>query len=187
MSSDPAFGIDLGTMNTVVAYSFEIGIPTPVSIKNSLVTPSVLSFNANSYAVGNELETNPNVADPQQLIRMVKRIMALPKDVYDGNRQNFSMLEYEIAEDDEKMCSVKVQFRGEQKIYLSEFLSGLLLAAIKSELVAKYNLTDRSPRVVISVPAYFNTIQRRAIEAAGKMAKFKVLRVVNEPIAGAFV
>ena len=58
------FSIDLGTTKTAVACSFDTGISTPVSIKNSLATPSVLSFNANSLAVGNEVETNLNVTDP---------------------------------------------------------------------------------------------------------------------------
>lgn len=49
-----------------------------------------------------------------------------------------------------------------------------------------YGFEEDSPEVDITVPAYFDTVQRRATEAAGKMAGFKVLRVVNEPTAGAF-
>ncbi len=47
-------------------------------------------------------------------------------------------------------------------------------------------ILHEAPQVVISVSAYFNTVQRRATEAAGRMAAFKVLRIVNEPAAGAF-
>ena len=57
---------------------------------------------------------------------------------------------------------------------------------IRTELVSVYNLKEEKPKVVISVPAYFNIVQRRATEAASKMAGLEVLRVVNELTAGAF-
>lgn len=39
--------------------------------------------------------------------------------------------------------------------------------------------------VVITVPAYFNNMQRQATRDAGELAKLNVLRVVNEPTAAA--
>ncbi len=53
-------------------------------------------------------------------------------------------------------------------------------------LISMYNLKTTMPRVVICVPAYYNTVQRKATGAAGKMAGFHVTRVVKEPTASAF-
>ena len=84
------------------------------------------------------------------------------------------------------MCAVRVNYKGKDRVYHPEILSGLLVGFIKQELSKMYNLKNKAPDVVISVPAYFNTVQRRATEASGKMAGFKVLRVLNEPTAGTF-
>lgn len=40
-------------------------------------------------------------------------------------------------------------------------------------------------RAVISVPAYFNDIQRRETAEAGQLAGFTVERIINEPTAAA--
>jgi len=127
--------------------------------------------------------------------------MGLPLEKYDPTCSDFSMLSYNVVQDKEskaegdtsvstvtpmKMCSVSVQYEDKLRIFRPEVISGLLLATIKDELVSMYNLHSDAPKVVISVPAYFNTVQRRATEAAGRMAGLKVLRVVNEPTAGAY-
>jgi molecular chaperone DnaK len=43
----------------------------------------------------------------------------------------------------------------------------------------------RSPKAVITVPAYFNDSQRQATKDAGRIAGLEVLRIVNEPTAAA--
>jgi molecular chaperone DnaK len=43
----------------------------------------------------------------------------------------------------------------------------------------------RSPKAVITVPAYFNDAQRQATKDAGKIAGLEVKRIVNEPTAAA--
>ena len=47
-------------------------------------------------------------------------------------------------------------------------------------------MIEKHPDVVITVLSYFSQKQRHATRAAGKVASLNVLRVVNEPIAGAF-
>ncbi len=111
------------------------------------------------------------------------------------------MLSYDVVQDYEsmaagsnteiksavtKMCAVKVYCNEKDRVYRPEILSRLLRASTKQKLTKMCNLKNNAPEVVISVPAYFNTVQRRATEAAGNMAGFKVLRVGNEPTAGAF-
>ena len=40
-------------------------------------------------------------------------------------------------------------------------------------------------KAVITVPAYFNDMQRQATKDAGKIAGLEVLRIINEPTAAA--
>jgi molecular chaperone HscC len=67
--------------------------------------------------------------------------------------------------------------------YKAEDLSALVLRSLKAD--AEKNLGETVDRAIISVPAYFNDIQRKATYAAGKMAGLKVERLINEPTAAA--
>ena len=80
---------------------------------------------------------------------------------------------------------VSVNFGNRERIHRPEAIYGLLLAAIKEELVACHNLHE-AKQLVTSVPAYFNTVQRGATEAARTMAGFKVPRDVKELTAASF-
>lgn len=64
-----------------------------------------------------------------------------------------------------------------------EDLSALVLKKLKAD--AESFLGEPVDRAVISVPAYFNDVQRKATYAAGKMAGLKVERLINEPTAAA--
>ncbi len=67
--------------------------------------------------------------------------------------------------------------------YKAEDLSALVLRSLKAD--AEAFLGETVDRAIISVPAYFNDIQRKATYAAGKMAGLKVERLINEPTAAA--
>ncbi|QIZ48225.1 MULTISPECIES: Hsp70 family protein [Dickeya] len=66
------------------------------------------------------------------------------------------------------------QFRAEE-------LSALLLRQLKED--AETWLGRPLTEAVITVPAYFNDVQRRAVKNAAKLAGLTVLRLLNEPTA----
>ena len=55
----------------------------------------------------------------------------------------------------------------------------------KIKLDAEEKLGEKSQNVVITCPANFDDSQRKATQAAGEIAGFKVLRIINEPTAAA--
>jgi len=65
--------------------------------------------------------------------------------------------------------------------FRAEELSALVLKALKVD--AEAYLGEPVTEAVITVPAYFNEMQRRATKAAGELAGFKVERLLNEPTA----
>jgi len=67
--------------------------------------------------------------------------------------------------------------------YRPEELSQFVLRSLKED--AEAYLREPVSDVVISVPAYFNDHQRKATIDAGRLAGFKVERLVNEPTAAA--
>jgi molecular chaperone HscC len=62
-------------------------------------------------------------------------------------------------------------------------LSAMVLSALKADAEAHLGVTVSD--VVISVPAYFNELQRKAVRAAGRIAGLNVTRLINEPTAAA--
>lgn len=67
--------------------------------------------------------------------------------------------------------------------YRAEELSQFVLRALKED--AESHLQQAVSEVVVSVPAYFNDLQRKATIDAGRLAGLKVERLVNEPTAAA--
>ncbi|MFS2033524.1 Hsp70 family protein [Polaromonas sp. CT11-55] len=69
---------------------------------------------------------------------------------------------------------------GKQSMRAEE-LSALVLKALKAD--AEAWLGESVTEAVITVPAYFNDVQRKATQAAGRLAGLKVERLLNEPTA----
>lgn len=80
------------------------------------------------------------------------------------------------------------RFIGSEKRYFvknREFspieISSFILKKLKDD--AEKILKQKIEEAVITVPAYFNEIQRKATFEAGKLAGLNVLRIINEPTA----
>jgi Fe-S protein assembly chaperone HscA len=174
--SDIIIGIDLGTTNSLVAYvkDGEAITVRDADGKNALV-PSILHFKADQkIIVGNEAREKL-IAEPQNTIFSVKRLMG--KSYQDlANFEDF--FSYKIIDEDaDKLVKIRVQDRFYTPIELSSYILEELKRRVEKALGAKVS------RAVITVPAYFNDSQRQATRDAGKLAGLDVLRIVNEPTA----
>ena len=69
------------------------------------------------------------------------------------------------------------------KVFTPLEISAFILRELKSWAEAFFG--EPVDRAVITVPAYFNDAQRQATKDAGKIAGLEVLRIINEPTAGA--
>lgn len=68
-------------------------------------------------------------------------------------------------------------------IFTPEELSSFVLRTLKAD--AEAYLNDTVEEVIISVPAYFNDLQRKATKRAAELAGLRVARLINEPTAAA--
>ena len=74
-------------------------------------------------------------------------------------------------------------YKIEGKEYKPQQISAFILQKIKND--AEAFTTDKIPKAVITVPAYFDDNQRQATKDAGTIAGLEVVRIINEPTAAA--
>ena len=68
------------------------------------------------------------------------------------------------------------------RYYAPEVISGLVLARLRSNLIRRIGSCDRA---VVTVPAYFDEVRRKATQDAAYLAGLEVLELLNEPTAAA--
>ncbi len=176
--SELIIGIDLGTTNSIAAYTKD---NQPIAIKGGdgkhTLVPSIIYFEQNGgVKVGHEASAQMEV-DPENTIYSIKRLMGKSFGDVETFEQYFS---YKVLdEDNEKL--VKIQIRD--KFYSPIELSAQILKQLKQNVETQLGATVN--RSVITVPAYFTDAQRQATRDAGKLAGLDVLRIINEPTAAA--
>ncbi|MBQ2822101.1 MAG: Hsp70 family protein [Thermoguttaceae bacterium] len=70
----------------------------------------------------------------------------------------------------------------ENKQYPPEVIEAFILNKLRNDAAAQVGYVSK---VVITVPAYFDEVRRKATQDAGYMAGFEVLDIINEPTAAA--
>jgi molecular chaperone DnaK len=170
-------GIDLGTTNTLAAWT-DGRVPRviPTERGNSLL-PSVVAYAGERVLVGAPAKEQLLI-NPADTIYGSKRLVGRPFH----SRQVQSLQKrfaYEIVEGKDGFAAVRA---GGKVRELTE-ISSILLSQIARYAAA--HLGGPLDGVVISVPAYYPLSQREAVRKAGKEAGLDVWRLVNEPTAAA--
>ena len=169
-------GIDLGTTNSVVAV-MEGGRPKviPASDTGRNLTPSVVEPVKN--LVG-DVAKRQMILNPSNTAYSVKRLMG--RRMGDAEvKKTETMVPYEIKGGKDNSAAIEI----EGKIYTPQEISARILMKLKKD--AEDYLGEKVESAVITVPAYFDDAQRQATKQAGKIAGFKVERIINEPTAAA--
>lgn len=171
-------GIDLGTTNSLVAYTdAQNGQPKCVpGPYGSTLCPSVVSIDADGGIVVGEPAKRRLLTQPERTIYSVKRLMGRgPADV----QAELKLFPFRIDPTSKNVIRVRL---GE-KVFTPPEISAFILRELKNWADAFFG--EAVDRAVITVPAYFDDAQRQATKDAGKIAGLEVLRLVNEPTAAA--
>lgn len=160
--SNIQIGIDLGTTNSEIAIYNKGQIEVLKNTLGDQYTPSVFGVNkAGDEEVGkkpyNRYFKDCTKAETENNKPEIKRLMG---------------------------SSQKVYFSRIDKEYLPEEISAKILESLKQDAIRK-NQNLNTSAVVITIPAYFSTVQAEATKRAGEIAGFKYVVLLQEPIAAA--
>ena len=150
-----AFGIDLGTTYSAIAYINDYSQPEIVNnLEGEQTTPSVVYFESDSkFVVGKEAK-NQLLLSGDTTISLIKRYMG---------------------------TSTSFKFFG--KTFTPEIISSIILKDLV-KFAQEYTGIDTN-KVVITVPAYFGLMEKEATRQAGEIAGLEVVGIVEEPVAAA--
>jgi molecular chaperone DnaK len=158
---DRIFGIDLGTTNSVIAYTDPTGTTEVIAGQDgNRIVPSVVYFGTDGSQIVGTSARQRAIVEPERVAMLFKRGMG---------EKTFL--------DDEQ------DFMVDGKVWSPEELSASVLK--KLALMGQDRFGEPVRRVVITVPAYFGDNERAATKSAGEIAGLEVVHIVNEPTAAA--
>jgi molecular chaperone DnaK len=171
-------GIDLGTTNCCVSV-LEGGTVQIISNKEGgRTTPSVVGFTDKDERLVGQIAKRQAVTNPANTLYAVKRLIGRKFNSPEVEKMR-STVPFDIVEAPNGDAHIKVLDR----VYSPPEISAIVLQRLK--LAAEEFLGDKITEAIITVPAYFDDMQRQATRDAGKIAGLEVERIINEPTAAA--
>jgi molecular chaperone DnaK len=166
-------GIDLGTTNSLIGV-MDSGFPILIADRDgSRLTPSVVYLPETGTPIVGAPADRMRALFPERTFYSVKRLI--------GRRPGESEKEdFPFAVTSQ---SGRTLLEIDQRLLKPEEISSLVLKKLKDD--AELSLGNTVDRAVITVPAYFNDLQRQATKRAGELAGLTVERIINEPTAAA--
>jgi molecular chaperone DnaK len=171
-------GIDLGTTNCCVSV-LEGGTVQIISNKEGgRTTPSVVGFTEKGERLVGQIAKRQAVTNAANTLYAVKRLIGRKFDSLEVEKMR-ETVPFEITEAPNGDAHIRVLDR----VYSPPEISAIVLQRLK--MAAEEFLGDKITEAIITVPAYFDDMQRQATRDAGKIAGLEVERIINEPTAAA--
>ncbi|XZQ58361.1 MAG: molecular chaperone DnaK [Arsenophonus sp.] len=171
-------GIDLGTTNSCVAIMDGKNARVLENSEGDRTTPSIIAYTQDGEILVGQPAKRQAVTNPQNTLFAIKRLIGRRFDDEEVQR-DVSIMPYKIirANNGDAWLDVKGQ-----KIAPPQISAEVLK---KMKKTAEDYLGEPVTEAVITVPAYFNDVQRQATKDAGRIAGLDVKRIINEPTAAA--
>ena len=177
----PALGIDLGTTYCCIGFWENDRVEIIPTETGSRTLPSYVAFTDTERLIGDGAK-NQAAQNPKNTVFDAKRLIGRRFDdpVIQSDIKHWP---FSVTATSDNRPRIGVEFKSEQKSFLPEEISAMVLTKLKQ--TAEAYLGGEVKDVVITVPAYFNDSQRQATKDAGIIAGLNVLRIINEPTAAA--
>jgi molecular chaperone DnaK len=171
-------GIDLGTTNCCVTV-LEGGTVQIISNKEGgRTTPSVVGFTDKDERLVGQIAKRQAVTNPRNTLFAIKRLIGRKFNSPEVEKMR-ETVPFEIVEATNGDAHIKVLDR----VFSPPEISAIVLQRLK--VAAEEFIGAPVTEAIITVPAYFDDMQRQATRDAGKIAGLEVERIINEPTAAA--
>ncbi len=171
-------GIDLGTTNCCVSVLEGGAVQIIPNKEGGRTTPSVVGFTEKGERLVGQIAKRQAVTNPTNTLYAVKRLIGRKFDSAEVQKMRENV-PFDITEAPNADAHIQVLDR----VYSPPEISAIVLQRLK--LAAEEFLGDKITEAIITVPAYFDDMQRQATRDAGKIAGLEVERIINEPTAAA--
>ena len=170
-------GIDLGTTNCCVAKCSDDKTKVIADELGNTTFPSYVTSTGGNIVVGHKAKAQV-ISNPESTIFGTKRLIGRDFKSQEVSRA-INYFPYKITQSNDGGVQIHI---GEQTFTPSD-VAAELLSSMKT--VASKSLKDTVTHAVVTVPAYFNSQQRKQTKEAVEKAGLEVLRLINEPTAAA--
>ncbi len=178
---EKVLGIDLGTTYSCVAVWRNGKVEVITNEHGIRTTPSVVSFTNKDILIGN-VAKNQMRRNYKNTVYDAKRLIGRlynDKEV----QEDMKLWPFKVKDDGKNRPLIEVEYLNEKKGFYPEEISSIILKYLKK--ISESYEGKEVKNAIITVPAYFNSSQRKATKLAGESAGLNVLRIINEPTAAA--
>ncbi len=163
-------GLDLGSYCSCVSVYEGTELKIIANSEGGLTTPSYVAFTKDGIKVGEHAKRQATV-NPEKTIFNIKRLMGKSYDDVKHLKRPYKIVN----------SNGRAAIDIDGKIYSPEEISAMIIQKMKK--TAEDFLGTDVDRVIITVPAHFNSDERNATKVAAEIAGLKVERVIAEPTA----
>lgn len=173
-------GVDLGTLNTVIAVARNRGVDVITNEVSNRATPSLVGFGPKSRYLGEPAKTQ-EISNLKNTVGSLKRLAG--RALNDPDVQIEQDFVSAPLIDIGGQVGAEVTYLGKKEKYTATQLVSMFLSKVKATASAELRLPVSD--LVMSVPAWFTDVQRRALMDAAEISGLKLLRLMNDTTAAA--
>ncbi|KAK8242939.1 putative heat shock protein Hsp88 [Phyllosticta capitalensis] len=173
-------GVDLGTLNTVIAVARNRGVDVITNEVSERQTPSLVGFGPRQRYIGASAATQ-EISNIKNTVGSLSRLAG--RSLSDPDVKIEQQFVSAPLVDINGQVGAEVSYLGKKERFTATQLVSMFLQKIKQTASTELKLPVSD--IVISCPAWYTDVQRRAILDAAEIAGLKCLRLMNDTTATA--
>ncbi|KAL6708085.1 adenyl-nucleotide exchange factor sse1 [Coniothyrium glycines] len=171
-------GVDLGTLNSVIAVARNRGVDVIANEVSNRATPSLVGFGPKSRYIG-EAAKNQEISNLKNTVSSFVRLAGRNLDDPDVQvEQDFVSAPLVNING---QVGAEVSYLGKKEQFTATQITAMFLTKMRATASAELKLPVSD--VVLSCPVWYTDAQRRAILDAADIAGLKCLRLINDNTA----
>ncbi|XP_067124361.1 heat shock 70 kDa protein 4L-like isoform X1 [Centruroides vittatus] len=172
-----AIGIDFGSENCYIAVIKEGAIEVLMNEYGLRSTPNYIYFGPRNRDIGVSAKLN-HVPHYGNTIHNLKNLIG---GRYEEMKDEIQFLTYDLIHLPDGSIGIKVNYLHDNTIFNVQQVTAMMFTKLKE--IVEYNLSIKVKDCVLSIPAFFNDNERRALIDSATIAGLNVLHLLHETTA----